>query len=155
MRYEVSLEINRSREEIIDIFTNPDQWQRWQPTLDSYQFISGNLGEEGSKMKIVYAEKNRKIELIETIIENRMPEYFAAEYTSGKTENFIRNWYEESGDQKTTWIMESEFRFKGLMYILGPLLKPYLKKTSLKFMNNFKLYAENRMVNQALLDTDG
>ncbi len=145
MKYEISIEINKPIEDVIRAFDNADNLKRWQPTLESVTFISGNPGEAGSETKLVYNEGKGKIELIEKITENRLPEYFAATYASKTTTTYNKNWFEAIEENKTLWTTHTEVIFNGFLKYLAPLMKKHMKKTSEVFLTNFKIFAEGRI----------
>ena len=74
MKYEVETTIDLPRERVIELFDNPDNLPKWQPTLQSFELISGESGQPGAKSRLVYLEDGREIEMIETIV-NYKPEY--------------------------------------------------------------------------------
>ena len=145
MKYEISIEINKSLEAVIKAFDNADNLKRWQPTLESVTFISGVPGEVGAETKLVYNEGKGVIELVEKITENRLPDYFAATYYSKTTTTYNKNWFESKEDNVTLWTIHTEIVFNGFLKFLAPLMKKHMKKTSEQFLTNFKIFAEGRV----------
>lgn len=58
--------------------------------------------------------------------------------------NIVKSKFVKISDQKTKYISEKEFQFRGFMEIIGILMPGAFKKQSLKYMNGFKYFAENQ-----------
>src|SRR5688572_20621412 len=68
MHYRLELEINAPRERVVELFLDPDNLQKWQPDLVSFEQIgSGAPREVGAKSKQVHRMGKREFEMIETI----------------------------------------------------------------------------------------
>ena len=119
--------------------------KKWQEGLVEAKVIRGNFGEKGAKTELKYDFGKRKMTLIETILETDMPRLLIAEYTTKNVYNIQRNTFEATQDGKTIWTSESEFKFEGLaMKTFGFLIPGAFKKQSLKYMRDFKNFAENQ-----------
>lgn len=119
--------------------------KKWQEGLVQAKVIRGNFGEKGAKTELKYDFGKRKMTLIETILETDMPRLLIAEYTTKNVYNIQRNTFEATQDGKTIWTSESEFKFEGLaMKTFGFLIPGAFKKQSLKYMRDFKNFAENQ-----------
>lgn len=143
MRYSISVEIKLPRDKVIDLFDNPANLYKWQPELKSFEHVSGEVGQPGAKSKLVYAMGKRDIEMIETIIERRLPEAFSGTYTAKGVHNIMVNKFEEHSNSKTIWKTENEFKFSGFMAIMSIFMNGAFKKQTLKTMNQFKEFAES------------
>ena len=144
MKYTNQIEIDLPRQRMIELFDNPENMKQWQPGLQSYEFISGKPGEEGSKMRLKYKMNNRDLEMIETIIKRDLPDEFSGTYEAKGVYNIVKNRFVSLGPNRTKWISETEFRFSGFMKILGFLFPGMFKKQSQKFMEMFKEFAEKQ-----------
>jgi len=80
MKYEFEIEINLSRNKVIELFDNPENLQKWQPGFISFDHLEGVKGQPGAKSKIKYKMGKRDIEMIETIINNNLPDTFLVTY---------------------------------------------------------------------------
>lgn len=49
MKYESELVIDLPRERVIELFDNPDNLPKWQEGLQSFEHISGEVGQPGAK----------------------------------------------------------------------------------------------------------
>tara|TARA_R110002072_G_scaffold279114_2_gene441092 strand:- start:766 stop:1215 length:450 start_codon:yes stop_codon:yes gene_type:complete len=144
MKYSNSIEINLSREKVIELFDNAENLKRWQPDLISYEFLEGEPGAEGSTMNMVFKRtKNKTMTLKETIEKNNFPEEMVSTYETKGVFNIQKNRFIANGPQQTTWVSDSEFQFSTLgMKIIGFLMPGAFKKQSCKYMEQFKAFAE-------------
>lgn len=144
MRYQFEIEINAPRERVVELFLDPDNLQKWQPDLVSFEQISpGAPREVGAKTKQVHRMGKREVEMIETITVHRPPEEFAANYEAEGVSNLVSNRLTATTRGTTRWILDSHCKFSGLMMKLMALLLPGMfKKQTLTFMQRFKEFAE-------------
>jgi hypothetical protein len=143
MRYTVEIELNIDRPKVISLFNNPENIPKWQPDLISFQHLSGDHGMPGSRSKLIYKMGKRKIEMIETITKNDLPNELAGTYEAKGVFNIISNRFLESSENNTKWVSENEFQFKGFMKLMGFFMKNAFPKQTLTFMKQFKEYAES------------
>lgn len=132
----------------LDIFVNKmnniENMKHWQRGLLSTEHISGNLGDLGSKLKLNYKFGKRKMEIIETIIKSDFPNEFHATYKAKGMNNIQKNYFSKTSDGFTKWTSENEFIPLSLpMRIMLFLMPNAFKKQSLKYMNDFKNFAEH------------
>ena len=134
--------IQASREAVWQAFDNPDNMKKWQPTLQQFEHQSGQPGQPGSVSKLVYDENGRTVTLIETITERNMPDSFSGTYDNSTVFNAITNRFEVLDDNRTRWIMETEYRFKGLFRLMAPFVKGSIQKRSDEDMDRFVALVE-------------
>jgi hypothetical protein len=91
----------------------------------------------------LYRMGSRTVELIETVTERNLPDTFAGTYTTKGVFNIVRNSFLDQGGQ-TRWLCETEFRFSGLMRLLSWLMPGLFRKQTMKFMQQFKTFAESQ-----------
>ena len=48
MKYESEIIIERPQAKVIALFDDPDNLARWQPTLQSFEHLSGEAGQPGA-----------------------------------------------------------------------------------------------------------
>lgn len=144
MKYTTEILINLPREEVIKKLDNPENMKHWQRGLVSYEILKGAPGTEGAQMKLTYKMGKRDMVLTETIIKNKFPEEFHATYDTKGVHNVQQNYFTEVESGKTRWTSESEFQFAGFgMKMMGFLMPGAFKKQSLKYLTDFKNFAEN------------
>jgi hypothetical protein len=143
MKYTTTLEINLPRERVIELFDSIENMHKWQPELISFEHISGTPGEEGAKSRLKYKMGKRETEMIETITKRNFPEEFSGTYEAKGVWNLQRNFLKVAGENKTEWTTISEFKCSGFMKIICWIMPAAFKKQTLKFMQQFKDFAEN------------
>lgn len=111
--------------------------------LQSFEHISGTPGQPGAKSKLKFKMGKREIEMIETITVRNLPDEFSGIYEAQGVNNIVKNKFVKISEDKTKYITENEFQFKGLMKIIGFLMPNAFKKQSMKYLNDFKKFAEN------------
>ena len=143
MKYSIDITIELPRDEVIKKMDNTDNMKHWQKGLVSTEHISGTPGDIGAKMQLNYKLGKREFNLIETITKNNFPEEFHATYNTKGMHNVQENFFEETPEAHTKWISKCEFVPSGFMMRVMIFLMPgAFKKQSMKYMVNFKNFAE-------------
>ena len=86
----------------------------------------------------------KKIIMIEEIITNNLPEQKKVTYTADAVYNIVTNKFIKVSKNKTKFINEQEFEFKGFMKIIGFFMPSAFKKQSRVYLKDFKEFAENQ-----------
>ncbi|MCB9240510.1 MAG: SRPBCC family protein [Flavobacteriales bacterium] len=141
MQYTLEITLDLPKGKVINLFDNPHNLKHWQPGFQELLPIEGKPGEVGAKSRLTYINGNKRIELIETIIQRDLPHSFCASYETNGVLNRIDNQFHEVNG-RTTWIAHNEFRFSGIMKLFAWSMTGIFKKQSLQFMQNFKRFAE-------------
>ena len=84
----------------------------------------------------------REIEMIETITRRNLPAEFHGTYEAKGVYNIQKNFFTALGENRTKWVSESEFKFSGMMKLMGWLMPGAFKKQSQKYLDDFKAFAE-------------
>ncbi len=144
MRYRLELEIYRPRDRVLELFLDPRNLPRWQPDLVSFDPVSaGKARDVGTKTRQVHKMGGREVEILETITVRDYPDRFCATYEADNVWNLVENRFIDVGGRKTRWILDSEFRCKGVaMNLMSFLLPGMFKKQTVTFMKRFKEFAE-------------
>jgi hypothetical protein len=74
--------LDRPRQEVWNAFDSVENLYKWQPTLKSFEHLSGEPGQPGATSKFVYEENGNIFENLETITRRNEPEEFAGTYDS-------------------------------------------------------------------------
>ena len=143
MKYTVETTINLPRHKVIELFDNPDNLKHWMEGLISFEHLSGAPGMVGAKSKLTFQMGKRRMELIETITRRDLPDEFSGTYEANGVFNIQRNRFEIIDENRTRYISETEFKFKGFMKILALLMPGAFKKQSMKYLLDFKKFAES------------
>lgn len=142
MKYDCEVIIDLPREQVVELFANPDNMSKWQKGLESAELVSGEAGQTGAKTRLVYDMGNRRMEMVETILEHDLPEGSTVQYETKGVFNVVSNRFYEEGAAKTRWVTENEFRFSGLMKLMGIFMRGAFPKQSMETMQDFKVFAE-------------
>ncbi|MGS2727831.1 SRPBCC family protein [Psychroserpens sp. BH13MA-6] len=144
MQYTTEIKVNVPLEEFIRKMDNVENMKHWQRGLVSAEHISGDPGQLGAKMQLNYKFGRRRMQLIETITKRNLPNEFHANYTTKSMHNIQKNFFEKTNDGFTKWTSKNEFLPLNLvMRILLYLMPSAFKKQSMKYMQDFKNFAEH------------
>lgn len=143
MKYQVEMIIDLPKEKVTELICNPNNMSKWQEGFVEMEHVKGSPGEAGGVSKMRYKMGKREIEMVETIESINLPHAFTMIYESDMAWNRHVDTFEDvDGGTKTLWKANNEFRFKGVMKLMAWMMKGMFKKQSLKFMNDFKNFAE-------------
>lgn len=143
MKYTTSIRIERPVDKVIELFDNVDNMKKWMDGLQSFEPISGTPGEVGSKAKLVFKMGKREVEMIETVTVRNFPHEFSGTYEAKGVFNVVKNKFEETAEGHTIYNSENEFQFKGFMRLIAFLMPGAFKKQSVKYLQDFKRFAES------------
>ena len=143
MKYTDEIEINQPINKVVELFDNEDNLFKWMNGLQSIEHLEGKPGEKGSTTKMLFKEGKREIEMIETILENKLPEEFTATYEAKGVYNLAKISFVSLTDSKTKYLTEQEFQLKGFIKLIGWLMPGAFKKQTNKYLKMFKEFAEN------------
>ena len=144
MKYTTEIIVEVPLKEFIKKFDNTENMKHWQKGLVSAEHLSGSPGQLGAKMKLIYKFGKREMVLTETITHRNLPHEFHAIYNTKGVHNTQENFFEETTDGYTKWTSKSEFMpLNSMMKIMTFLMPRAFKKQSLKYMQDFKNFAEN------------
>lgn len=143
MKYTCEVEIHQPIDKVITLFDNPDNLKKWMDGLQSFEHMSGEPGYPGAKSRLKFKMGKREMEMIETITVRNLPEEFSGTYETKGVFNVVRNKFIAVSNDKTKYITEQEFQFQNfIMKLMGFLMPGMFKKQSVKFLENFKHFAE-------------
>ncbi|MGD9590312.1 MAG: SRPBCC family protein [Pyrinomonadaceae bacterium] len=143
MKYTVEVEIEKPVDEVIALFDNVDNMYKWMDGLKSFEHLEGTPGEVGAKSRLKFDMNGRKIEMIETITAKDLPREFTGTYEADGVFNVVSNHFEAIGDSRTRYRSDNEFQFKGFMKIIAFFMPGAFKKQSMKYLEDFKKFAES------------
>lgn len=142
MKYRIEIEINKPLNEVIDLFDNPDNMDKWMEGLQSFEHLSGEPGQPGAKSRLKFKMGKREVEMIETITVRDLPHEFSGTYEANGVFNIVNNRFEKIDEYSTRYISDQEFQMSGFMKIMGWLMPVAFKKQSRKYLEAFKAFAE-------------
>ena len=142
MNYRSEIEIDSPIDNVIKLFDNPANMDKWMDGLLSFEPISGKPGQVGAKSRLKFKMGKREIEMIETITVRNFPDEFSGTYEANGVFNIVRNKFISLPGNRTKYISEQEFQFKGFMKIIGFLMPGSFRKQSMKYLVDFKDFVE-------------
>lgn len=142
MKFHIETVVDIPFATLIELFENPDNLHRWQPSVISFKLLSGTIGQEGAVSELHYDMMVKKIKMKETILKRDLPETFILRYDADGVNNTVTNNFKEIEENKTRWIMQNNFQFAGLMKYAALPLKGIFKKQTELTMERFKKFAE-------------
>ncbi len=144
MKYTVQIIINKPVQSCFFLLDAHENMKHWQVGFESFEHISGDPGTVGAKMKLNYNFGNRKMSLIETVTSKEKEKLFHFNFDSSGMHNIQENYFEAIDDNTTKWISKNQFLPTNFgMRIMLLLMPKTFKKQSLKYLTDFKNFAEN------------
>lgn len=144
IKYSEEIVIHANIDTVIALFDNPYNMQKYMEGIESYKIVEGNIREVGTKAEITVVIGEKKIIMIERIITNNLPEHKKVTYTTDAVNNIVTNKFIKVSENKTKFINEQEFEFKGYMKIIGFFIPTAFKKQSRVYLKDFKEFVENQ-----------
>ncbi len=146
MKFTCTIEINKPKAFVANLFGNPDHLKEYQETFISKELVKGNKGENGAVSRMLYRMGNGEMELTETIIESKLPDSFYANYYHKHMDNTMLCTFEALGENSTRYNSEIDYiAFRGFVPKAMALLFPSVfKKQVNKWLVNFKNFAEQQ-----------
>lgn len=136
--------INKPREEVWDYFTNPDYLPKWIGGLEEYFHVSGQFAKEGSKGIYKFRENGKLVEMREEIIAAKELEEHTGVFHHKDFEMIINNSLFEEKNGTTTFICNTEYRFKNffLKMLSKFILRSKMQKRQNEDIKRLKLAVE-------------
>lgn len=144
MKYSHEIIIDLPREKVIEIFDNQENAFEWMEGLKSWDQLSGEPGKEGAKSRLTYETKRGKMVIDEEITKKDLPDMCNFVFTSKGVTNWNDNRFEEIAPNQTKWVQSNVFKCKGMIWVFAKLMPGAFKKQSLKYMSDFKSFAEKK-----------
>ncbi len=142
MKYSSSIDIDRPLATVVEKFQDIESMHKWQEGLIGYKLLQGAPGANGSTMALSYQMGKRKIEMVETILNNSLPERFDVLYDANGVKNINTNTFEVLSPTRTRYAIETEFEFRGFMRVIAFVMPGAFRKQTLKMLKDFKRFVE-------------
>lgn len=144
LNYGNSIILDKALEDVVAVFEDRHQIGDWQRGFVGLEEQQGAPGSNGSKAVLHYRNRSRAMTMVETITDNGLPHHFHGRYEMDGVRNVQRHFFKDLGDGRTEWRSESIFEFDSLlMKVMGRLMPGMFRKTSQRFMDDFKDWIEN------------
>ena len=146
MKYTCTIKINLPIDKVVQLWEDENNFKAWQDGFKSIEHLSGTPHTKGAQSRIIL-EDNQKIELLETIISNNLPEEKIALYEHIHMTNTQTTRFRKIDSNTTQYISEVEYtKFNGIMIkLMAKLFPSKFKAQSQKWMNQFKAFAEGKV----------
>ncbi len=140
MKFTCSIDINANIDRVQSVFLDSSTLQQYQDGFRSKTLISGTEGLKGAKSKMVY----EKLELVETILTNNLPDEFLALYEHKHMTNTMKVILIPVENDRTRYVTEIEYtKFNGFVIkVIAKLFPSMFKKQVQKWLEQFKNYIE-------------
>ena len=142
MKYTTTIDITLGREQVTSLFVDGDQYPAWQESLVSMERLEGETGQEGTRTKLLHKMGKREVMMTETITRRELPDTFVATYEADGVWNEAHNRFSELEGGHTRWVMDTEFRCSGIMWLMTTLMPGMFRKQTQATMEAFKAFAE-------------
>jgi hypothetical protein len=146
MKFFGSTIINKEKPIVAAFFANPDYLKEYQDGFQKKELLEGEAGQLGAVSKMYFDDGKRKMELIETVTKNELPDRFEAFYHHKHMDNTMVCEFIDLGDSRTEYKYAFNYvAIRGFMPKLMFRLFPSLfKKQGEKWMNQFKAFVEKQ-----------
>lgn len=146
MKFTCSVTINQPRSNVVEYFINPEYLKEFQKEFIRKELISGKPQQEDAISKMYYKMGNGEMVLTETILENKLPDYFLAQYHHKHTDNIMKTMFTEINANNTNITSEIEYTaFRGFMVKAMAVIAPsFFKKQVQKWLENLKTFVEKQ-----------
>lgn len=143
LNYTTEVDIARSRERVVELLEDSDNFKHWQRGLISLQTLSGEAGAEGSQREFEFQMGKHHLVMVETMIAKTLPESYSVTYDAKGVHNIQKNYFKDLGESRCRWICENKFQFSNFpMKLMGWIMPGMFKKQTRAYMSDFKNFAE-------------
>lgn len=143
MRYAITVDVDVPRDELVALVDDPVTLPEWHEGLLAVEALDGAPGIEGSRTRLVYDRAGQPVEIVETIVENRLPGGRTCVEAAKGSCRETRHEFEALGPDATRWTQHVTYAFTGPgMAVLGALMPGSLARRTRRQMRLLKLYAE-------------
>lgn len=144
LKYTSEITINLPRQRVVELMDDPNNLPHWQPGFISMEHISGTPGEEGAQSRMKYDMGGRKVKMIETVVKRDLPNEMTLTFETKGVYNKQHNAFVEVDANTTKWISHSTFKMGGFMKLFEWFMPGSFKKESMKYLKQFKAFAESQ-----------
>jgi uncharacterized membrane protein len=143
MRYEVTVTIHKSVEEVVKAIQDREGAFKWIKNLKKFDLIEGEMNMAKSKYIMEFvSDKGKTTTMYEEIESIDVPNEIITVYTSGSVWNRCINRF-WGHDDHSHYSMDCEFKFPWYLSIFMWLFKNMFYNQTLKDLEAFKAYVES------------
>jgi hypothetical protein len=141
MKSVYTTEIEKPCEELATFYADPAHTVLWMDDLQSCDLISGARGMPGSRYRFI---PKKGMGFIMTIVSKNMPNEVKLFMEGSSVNIFVTGRFYEISQDKTRFISEEVFSFKGIISRLkGMFSGSAIRKAHRRHMESFKAYVES------------
>lgn len=144
MKYANKVEINLPLEKVVELWKNENYYKEWQSGFVESIPMKGVPGEKGAQSEIHLLHNNRKMKLLETVLESNLPTERVVLVEHEHMSNTMASRFKDLGNSKTEYIAEIEYiKFNGFLpKVMAKLFPGMFKRQSQQWLDQFKKFAE-------------
>jgi hypothetical protein len=133
-------ELNISQAKAAELYANPENSTKWMSDIKKYEPLSGRPGTRGSKFRLI--PKKGKMIFTATILSRELPKKVQLKLEASNVNVLVTGKFTALSHEKTKFVSEEEFTFKGIFNkLFGLLARSGIKKAHHKHMDAFKKFA--------------
>ena len=126
---EMNMVINAPIGQVFSFIDDPKRHHEWIPGIVGLEVTPGKAGRVGEVWTMTYAMGPTRSKMKATVLEFEVNKKIVWAISGGMMEGKEVQLYEPAGQNATRYIYRNEFRLKGFMRILGPLMAPMMKSS--------------------------
>jgi len=139
----VSTEIELERPAVVALFEDRMRHADSQAPFLRQEPQVGIAGESGARSELKYTRGTKEAGVIETVIENSLPDLFRAQHVYPWGSADVTHRFQALSNGRTRWVMDVDFRSKGFIGLLMRFMPGMPRGFFQQLMFGFKTYAEN------------
>jgi len=141
MRSCVAIEVRAPHSTVAELFADPLNSPRWMNELDRVEAVSGHLGAQGSKYRMV--SKDGGMDFVATVVLRDLPNELHLRLDGANVAVYITDRFLAPSGEVTRLVSEEVFRFEGaIRRLFGVLTRGAIRKAHRRHMQSFKRFAE-------------
>ncbi|USD36003.1 SRPBCC family protein [Ferrimonas sp. SCSIO 43195] len=144
MKYQHTVTLNADIQTVCRLFSDHQSLTHWQPELHEVTPLIGIPGEQGATCFMEYQLGLCQFLVLKTIVDNHPPKKFVATYQIYNIWNQKESHFVHLDDHTTRWVLISEFRFNGIMKIVGFFFPLLFRYTTTRYMKQFQQYIDQK-----------
>ena len=142
MKYTVSNTINRSMDQVMEKYKDPEGVKNWMDGLEKIERLSGSHMEVGAKSNFHFLYKGKQMQIAEEVLEEDLPRQIKYGFTSSMGYNTVEMIFEPIDDNSVRQTNNSYFEMRGFMKLIGFVMIGMFKKQSKTYITAFKSWVE-------------
>ncbi|WP_143026616.1 SRPBCC family protein [Ferrimonas sediminum] len=152
MKYQHKVSLNADIQTVCRLFSEHQSLKQWQPELHEVTPLIGVPGEQGSTCFMEYRLGLFQFLVLKTIVTNHPPKTFVATYQIHNIWNQKKSHFVRLDEHRTRWVLVSEFRFNGIMKLVGFFFPLLFRYTTSRYMKQFQSYIDRQHCDSASTD---